>query len=211
MIRSSISRRSPAVEPVFSEPPKVDGDGALVLQGAYPTTPNKVDFRLKYVYEKTAWKLIGIKVDVKPTGVAGAMPSEEEAKALVKNSLSAFNAAVQTKSFADFHKQIALLWQKQVTPQKFEEIFDSFIKADINIAGIATKEPTFDKPPAVNADGLLELKGFYPMATAKVMFDLAYLYEAPEWKLIKINVNLRPLQETDPPRPDEAKDEADAE
>jgi hypothetical protein len=183
-------------DPVFSEPPKIDGDGVLVLQGFYPTTPSKVDFRLKYIYEKTAWKLIGIKVDVKPSGAAGKLPSDDEAKELVQDSLLAFNAAVQTKSFVDFHKQVAVMWQKQITPTRLEELFGPFIKNEVDISAIASMEPTFDKAPSINEDGLLELKGFYPTKQAKILFDLAYLFEAPDWKLIKINVNVKPPEES---------------
>ena len=185
-----------AVEPVFDETPKIDGDGVLVVKGSYPTTPTKVDFRLKYLYEKTAWRLVGIKVDAKPTGAAGTLPTDEEAKALVQESLLAFNAAVQTKSFADFHKQVAAMWQKQITPARLEELFGTFIKNEVDISAVATLEPTFQKAPAVNEDGILELKGFYPTPEAKIIFDLGYLFEAPEWKLIKINVNVQAPEES---------------
>ena len=180
------------VEPVFNPAPAVDGDGVLVLQGSYPTTPLRVNFRLKYVNEKAAWKLIGIKVDAKPAGVAGKLPTEEEAEALVRDSLIAFNAAIQTKSFVDFHKGVAVMWQKQVTPERLAQLFDPFIKAEANISGITQLEPTFEKPPAINDNGILELKGSYPTRPSRVMFDLGYLFEGSEWKLVKINVNVRP-------------------
>jgi hypothetical protein len=180
------------VEPIFTQRPAVDDDGVLVLQGNYPTTPVRIDFRLKYVYEKTAWKLIGIKVDAKPAGAAGKLPTTEEAKDLVRESLSAFNAAVQTNSFVDFHKHIAVMWQRQVTPDRLAQLFDGFVKGGIDISGIALLEPTFDQPPATNENGILELKGSYPMKASKVIFDLGYLYEGTEWKLVKINVNVRP-------------------
>jgi hypothetical protein len=141
--------------------------------------------------------LIGIKVDAQPGGVAGKVPTEEEAQVLVRDSLIAFNAAVQTKSFVDFHKQIAVMWQKQVTPERLAQLFDVFIKGEVNISGVARLEPTFDKPPATNANGLLELKGSYPTRPSRVMFDLAYLYEGDEWKLVKINVNVRPPDDDD--------------
>jgi len=52
------------LSPVFKSPPAVDSDGVLVLEGEYPTTPNKVTFRLKYVTEDKTWKLLGVKVNV---------------------------------------------------------------------------------------------------------------------------------------------------
>jgi hypothetical protein len=128
----------------------------------------------------------------KPAGVAGKLPTTEEAKELVRDSLIAFNAAVQTKSFVDFHKQIAVMWQKQVTPERLAQLFDVFVKGEIDLSDITRLEPAFDKPPATNENGLLELKGSYPTQPSRVIFDLAYLYEGTEWKLVKINVNVRP-------------------
>jgi hypothetical protein len=43
--------------PTFTEQPKIDADGALVIKGRYPTEP-ATHFELKYVYEHPAWKLI---------------------------------------------------------------------------------------------------------------------------------------------------------
>jgi hypothetical protein len=182
------------IDPTFQPAPAIDADGVLVLQGSYPTEPTKLDFRLKYMVEKKAWKLIGIKVEAKPTGTAGKLPSKEEAETLVQDTLLAFNAGLQTKSFEDFHKGVAVMWQKQITPERLAELFAGYIKAKVNLAGIATKEPTFTTPPAINGDGLLELKGSYSIPE-KVVFDLGYLYEAPEWKLIKISVTLPDARE----------------
>lgn len=52
------------VQPIFDEPPEIDGDGVLILKGYYPTPPHNVRFRLKYVYEHPAWKLLGIRINL---------------------------------------------------------------------------------------------------------------------------------------------------
>ncbi len=52
------------LEPVFDPAPAIDGDGVLRLSGHYPTTPVRVRFNLRYVYEAAAWKLLGIEVNL---------------------------------------------------------------------------------------------------------------------------------------------------
>ena len=52
------------VDPILTEAPAIDSDGVLILEGYYPIRPAKVHFRLKYIYEHPAWKLLGIKVNV---------------------------------------------------------------------------------------------------------------------------------------------------
>lgn len=50
--------------PVFEPAPAIDGDGVLRLSGHYPTTPVRVHFNLRYVWESSAWKLLGIEVNL---------------------------------------------------------------------------------------------------------------------------------------------------
>jgi len=178
-------------EPVFDSPPEINDNGLLVLRGHYPTRPNKVTFKLTYVNESSAWKLMGINVQAMPSVEnAGKVPTNKELKKLALDSLLLFNVAIQTQSFEDFYGHIAKLWQKEVTPEKLLEIFQSFIDKEINIASIAKLEPTFEGTPAVNEDGLLVLKGSYPTKPSKVSFQLKYIYEDESWKLVGINVQV---------------------
>lgn len=180
-------------EPVFDIPPAIDSDGLLVLQGHYPTRPNKVTFKLTYVYESSAWKLLGINVQAIPfVENAGKVPTDKELKKLALDSLLLFNVAIQTKSFEDFYSHTAKLWQKEVTPEKLLEIFQSFIDKKINIALIVKEEPAFEGTPAVNEDGFLVIKGSYPTQPSKVFFELKYVYEDESWKLVAINVQVKP-------------------
>ena len=89
------------VEAVFEEKPAIDGDGVLTLKGNYPAEPNKVTFRLRYLYEKSAWKILGIKVEAMPE--TAKMPTDKELKALVRESLLEFSKALQEQSFEGFY------------------------------------------------------------------------------------------------------------
>ncbi len=177
------------VDPVFSEPAKIDGDGVLILQGHYPTAPSEVQFRLKYVSEKGDWKLVGIKLDVAPAG-AGKLPSEKEARALALDSLLALNEAVKTNDFAEFHGKIAAAWQAETTAEKLQENFQSLIEKETDFGLIANVTPTFSSPPAINSDGILEMEGLYPTRPHQLHFRLGYLFEEPNWRLVRIKVNI---------------------
>lgn len=52
------------VEAVFDTPPQITGDGLLFASGYYPTTPYRVVFSLKYIYELPNWKLFAIDVNL---------------------------------------------------------------------------------------------------------------------------------------------------
>ncbi|MEP6822363.1 MAG: hypothetical protein ABI946_08445, partial [Chthoniobacterales bacterium] len=182
-------------EPTFDKATSINDDGLLVLEGHYADAPSNIAFRLKYVYEKPAWKLFGIKVNVDPSGATpGKVPSESEAATLVKDSLLTFNDAVQAKDFSGFHEAIADVWKAQVTPEKLATIFQSFIEQEINLAPIKDMTPKFDKPPALNDDGVLVLQGSYLTRASRLRFDLGYMFQEPEWKLVKVNVDVDPIK-----------------
>lgn len=50
--------------PTFDPAPSLS-DGHLELKGVYPTTPNRVKFDLKYLYQDSTWKLYSIDVNTK--------------------------------------------------------------------------------------------------------------------------------------------------
>jgi len=52
------------LQPVFNKTAKIDSNGVLLVQGYYPTTPNRILFKLKYVDEDGDWKLVGIDVNL---------------------------------------------------------------------------------------------------------------------------------------------------
>lgn len=180
-------------EPIFDAPPTTDSDGLLVLKGHYPTRPNKVTFKLKYLHESSVWKIMGINVQATPSlENIGKVPTNKEIKKLTLDSLLLFNAAIQTKSFDNFSTKISKLWQKEITPDELLRIFHSFVDQNVNIAPIVKEQPDFEGTPTVNDDGILVLKGSYPTQPNHVFFELKYVFENESWKLVGINVQVKP-------------------
>src|SRR5688572_9634988 len=117
------------------------------------------------------------------------LPPEKELRALVFDSLFAFNKAVQKKDFAEFHEQrLSPQFRKQFPLAKFTAAFQVFIDKGYDISNIANSEAVIDVPPAIDNEGLLVLKGHYPTRPNKVTFKLTYINESSAWKLLGINV-----------------------
>ena len=121
-------------------------------------------------------------------------PIDKELRKLILDSLLLFNTAIQEKDFAGFHGHLAKLWQKQITPETLLENFQSFVDQEIDIAPIARLEPTFEGTPAVNEEGVLVVKGSYPMEP-NVSFELKYIFESTAWKLVGIDVHAKATAE----------------
>lgn len=50
---------------VSTEPPRIDGNGALLLRGYFDTTPSRLSYELDYAMSEGEWKLITIDVKVR--------------------------------------------------------------------------------------------------------------------------------------------------
>ncbi|MBI3900314.1 MAG: dienelactone hydrolase family protein [Gammaproteobacteria bacterium] len=53
------------IEPVLSTATKIGDDGVLSLAGHYPAKPKPLHFEQKYIYEESAWKLVGLDFQTK--------------------------------------------------------------------------------------------------------------------------------------------------
>ena len=123
---------------------------------------------------------------------AAALPSGAELKKLTDQSLLSFNSAVQKADFSEFYKSTAALWQKQTTPEKLKEIFKSFIDRKVDIEDVIKKRvPTFEPPPAMDADGFMVVNGAYDVDGDSLTFQLHYLNEGGAWKAVGINVHFQ--------------------
>ncbi len=181
--------------PLFTEEPFFDENNWLVLQGYYPTQPSIVYFRLEYLNENTAWKLIAINVDVKPEPLpnrATSIPSELTMLQLVDGTMFDLALAIKARDFTGFYNNISVLWQRNSTPEELYKAFKEFSDNNIDLTGFQEFEPIFTEEPFLDANGYLVLQGYYPTQPAVIYFTLEYLNENTAWKLIAINVDVKP-------------------
>ena len=122
---------------------------------------------------------------------AAEVPDEEDVKALTDSSLTSFGRALKKRDFSKFYEEIAAVWQKQTSPEKLEEAFKQFLDKNIDLPSVVKEmEPIFNHPAALNDDDVLVIKGYYPTKPNRVIFQLKYLEEDDDWKLVGIDVNL---------------------
>ena len=163
------------------------------IEGTMTTkTGGAVPLKITLIKENGTWRVSGVsstsKAGVELGGDSKPLPSDDELKKLATKGLLDFNKSVQTNDFKTFYETLSELWKRQTTPEKLHDAFKDFVDKKINIGLIAKSTPVFDKKPAIGADGILELDGYYPTKPFKVRFELKYTYEHPDWKLIGIHV-----------------------
>ena len=62
--------------PTFKEPPYITADGLLLIAGEFSTSPYRVVFTLRFVYELPKWELLGIEVNLQKQAERPAVPSD---------------------------------------------------------------------------------------------------------------------------------------
>jgi hypothetical protein len=130
--------------------------------------------------------------DVSPSsGADPDIPDDSELQTLVKTTLLDFNSAVQSGGFDSFHSSTSTYFQDQFTVAQLEQQFGEFIQKKVNISDIASKQASI-MPAFENQNGIkvLNANGSYP-TTPTTSFELQYIQEDVEWKLLSINVRIK--------------------
>ena len=122
------------------------------------------------------------------------VPGEDEMQEIVKKTLLDFNDSLQSEDFTSFYGTIAKYWQKQTSPEKMKGSFQSFIDGNADLGPIRSMTAKFTRGPEITKSlGMktLEVEGEYPTTPITSTFDLKYIVEGKEWKLVGINVRTR--------------------
>ncbi|MBP9109349.1 MAG: hypothetical protein KBF83_07315 [Pyrinomonadaceae bacterium] len=135
--------------------------------------------------------------ETKSSNEKADIPSEEKLQTLVKTTFLDFGDAVQSGDFTDFHKKAAPVWRDDTSPEEMLDAFKVFVdrKEDYNFKRAITPldatfspEPTIEKVKGLDA---LVVKGYYPTKPLRANFELKYVMDDGNWKLIGINIKTR--------------------
>ena len=117
-----------------------------------------------------------------------ALPADEEIRTLASTSVLGLAEAVHRNDFSDFLKSMAKIAQSQMDPDQLRTAFKPLIEQKADLTSVRGVNPVFTAKPAVNSEGKLELKGYYPAKPNQIGFTLNYTREDGRWKLFGIYV-----------------------
>lgn len=131
-------------------------------------------------------------------GVAQAaekVPSPIEQEILIKTSLLTLNDANITNNYVVLHARLSKPFRTQFTPDQLKKAFKTFAdqKADWGI--IAAKPPVATEEAKIDDNGAPLLRGYFDTQPSRVYYDLDFVPSESEWKVIKLNVNVKPVSQ----------------
>ena len=118
-------------------------------------------------------------------------PVPELQEVLIKASLMSFNDANVTGNYAVLHAKLSKPFRDQFTPEKLKQTFKPFVDAHIDFDVVVAKPPVATDEVRIDDDGRLMLRGYFDTQPSRVHYDLAFVMSEGEWKLIRLNVNVK--------------------
>jgi hypothetical protein len=123
--------------------------------------------------------------------LAQKAPSATLQEILIKVSLLTFNDANLTGNYSVFHARLSKPFRDQYPPERLAEGFKGFRDQKIDLDLIAVKQPIPVEEAKVDDRGVLTLKGYFDTQPSRVNYDLAFIMSDGDWKLIRINVDVK--------------------
>jgi hypothetical protein len=166
-----------------------------LLEGSIETADGgTIPVTVNLVKEDGEWHILAIHKT--PAGLVAEgrtkeIPGLDRLVKLTDDAIQELARAINTRDFSDFYASAAKLWQAQTTEAELRGAFGSFVEQGIDLTVLADLEPVFSEKPSLDEDGVLYLTGYYPSQPAVTYFDLKYIYEHPEWKLLGAGVELK--------------------
>jgi hypothetical protein len=158
-----------------------------------------IPLTITFVREDDAWKIYYIQREGAGVDTAAALdtklPSRVEAAKLVTATTNEFALAVNAKDLSPLHANASLEFQQQVSVEELNQNFAPFLTQDIDLTVLQDYQPMFTSDPALSADGVLQLEGYFSTSPSRAHFRYRYVYRDQDWRLLGINFNLTPVEQ----------------
>ena len=143
-----------------------------------------------YAVSKPAAGLKETPSDTRPQKSAGgSVPPKEEYIRLARRTVAQVAESLRTRNTRPLYDSISETWKRQISPEKFQEIFSGMMKSGIDLTPLEQVSPKEVKPAFLDKDNLLNVRIYYPSRPVDIAFDLDYINEGGTWKLLGINIH----------------------
>lgn len=132
---------------------------------------------------------------VTPAQAQDKVPSAAYQEVLVKTSLLTLNDANVTGNYTVLHAKLAKPFREQFSPDKLKQVFKKFAEQNIDWGIIAAKTPIATKETVIDNRGRLVMRGYFDTTPSRMIYEIDFIPSENEWKPVKLNVNIKPVNE----------------
>jgi len=138
--------------------------------------------------------IVALVVATVPALAQDKVPDARLQEILIKTSLLTLNDANITGNYAVLHAKLAKPFREQFTPERLKQVFKGFADRHIDFALIAAMPPVPSQAATIDKRGALVLRGHFETRPSRLSYQLDFLPSEGEWKPIKLNVNVKPIE-----------------
>lgn len=108
---------------------------------------------------------------------------------LLRSTLLMVNNGNQTGDYSQLYANLTPPVQKNVDVDRLSQALAGFRKEKIDMSAIAIVNPEFTKEPELDADGVLNISGYFPTEPRMVIFSIGYRKLNDKWLVEAIDLN----------------------
>lgn len=123
-----------------------------------------------------------------PLSVSGPQIS-----ALIRNTVIAINQANLTGNYTVLRDLGSAGFSYGRSAATLADIFRPLRENKIDLADTVLQDPLMSEQPRLSAQGMLQLKGWFPRGRENVTFDLTYRYEDNTWRIMSVAMGVQPV------------------
>ena len=129
-----------------------------------------------------------------PAPAEDKVPNAQLQEILIKTALLTLNDANITGNYAVLHAKLAKPFRDQFSPDRLKQIFKPFADQKLDYGLIAARPPVASVQATIDSRGALLLRGYFDTRPSRLTYDLDFIPSEGEWKPIKLNVDVKPVQ-----------------
>lgn len=114
---------------------------------------------------------------------------------LIKTHLLTLNDANITGNYTVLHAKLAEPFREQFSAERPKNIFKTFNDNKIEYGIIAIQPAIASSESKIDERGALMLRDYFDTRPSRVTYKLDFIRSEGEWKPIRINVNVGPVDE----------------
>ena len=122
--------------------------------------------------------------------------SSGQAVYLVRSTLMMLNDANRSGNYSVLRDLAAPDFQARNSAADLAQNFADLRRRHFDLFAAALLEPHFTVVPALDANGRLQLTGFFPTSPSRIDFDLIFQSVSGEWRLLAVSVATPPTPAT---------------
>lgn len=173
----------------------VDTSSGTLTGKVITNSGGTIPVTVTFVREDGAWKIYHIQTEtagIDPTVAEQVrVPSRSEASEIVHATTQEFARAANAGDLGPIHESAALEFKEQISLEQLHENFAPFLDQEIDLTVLQNYEPMFTTDPALSAEGVLRLEGYFPTTPSRAHFSYTYVHRDDRWQLLGINISLR--------------------